>query len=283
MLRRRPDATLAEDVPSYRRIMPFLMRGRNESVVYFDQHIRVERAERFLERFNEAHPRTPASIFHLVLRGIARALHQRPRLNRFVAGGRLWQRDGIWISFSAKKRMGDDDAPLVVLKRRFDPSESFERMTTDIHARLHEGRSHRKSRTDKELGAVLRLPPAGLRGVLALERAADALGLLPRSYIDGDPMFASAFVANLGSLKMDAGYHHLYEYGNIPAFCVIGQVAETPVVEAGRVVAGRTVSLRYSYDERVEDGLYAQRGLELVRRMVEDPEGHGAGSGPASG
>lgn len=164
MLRRRPDATLAEDVPRYRRIMPFLMRGRNESAVYFEQQIELAGTEAFLDRFRAQHPATKATVFHVVLWAAARVLHQRPRLNRFVAGGRLWQRDGVWLSFSAKKRMGDDDAPLVLVKRRFDEGEE------------------------------------------------------PK----------------------------------------------------------RTVTLRYTYDERVEDGLYAQRGLELLRRMVEDPEAHGA-------
>ena len=39
-----------------------------------------------------------------MLRAIALVLAERPRLNRFTAGGRVWQRDGIWLSFSAKLR-----------------------------------------------------------------------------------------------------------------------------------------------------------------------------------
>lgn len=30
-------------------------------------------------------------------------------------------------------------------------------------------------------------------------------------------------------------------------------------------------TLRFTLDERVADGLYAQRSLELLRRLVEDP------------
>ena len=44
-------------------------------------------------------------------------LAEFPGLNRFVAGGRLYQRKGIWISYSAKQRM-KKGAPLMVLKRR---------------------------------------------------------------------------------------------------------------------------------------------------------------------
>lgn len=274
MPRRRADATLAKDVPNYRRIMPFIMPGRNESAVYFDQEIDLTRTEPFLAKYNDLHPDARATLFHLVLWASVRTLHERPRLNRFVAGGKLWQRDGIWVSFSAKKRK-DDDSPIVVLKRRLDPEQSFEDLVSTLHGDVQVGRSNKKSTTDKELSAVLRLPTGGVRALLAAGRALDGLGLLPAKLIESDPMYASMFIANLGSLKMDAAYHHLYEYGNIPIFCVIGRSRETPAVVDGQIVAKRIATLRYTYDERVEDGLYAQRALERLRTYVEDPEAAG--------
>lgn len=30
-------------------------------------------------------------------------------------------------------------------------------------------------------------------------------------------------------------------------------------------------SIKYSFDERIEDGLYCARGLEIVRQRLEDP------------
>ena len=84
-------------------------------------------------------------------------------------------------------------------------------------------------------------------------------GLAPRSLVDTDPMYTSAFVANLGSLKIDAAYHHLYEHGNCPLFVTIGRIHD------GRV------TLRYTYDERVEDGHYCAGALKLVRERIENP------------
>ncbi len=267
---RRSDAKIVADVPAYRRVMPYLMRGRNESAVYFDLHIDLTQTEKFLRDFNANHPGYKATLFHVVLWAAVQALSERPRLNRFVAGGRLWQRDGIWVSYSAKKRL-DDNAPIVVLKRRFDAESSFEDMVKAQHTGLSEGRSSRKSRVDRELSAVLSLPAMAIRTLLTVGRVADGLGLLPRSFIDGDPMFCSMFIANLGSLKMDAAYHHLYEYGNCPIFCVIGQTKQVPRVVEGEVVPRKEAVLRFSYDERVEDGLYAQRALQRLAQRVESP------------
>lgn len=267
MVFRRPDASPARGVPAYRRMMPFLMKGRNESAVYFEQQIDVSDALDELGRFTDESG-TKVSPFDLVAWALATALHQRPRLNRFVAGGRLWQRDGIWLSYSAKARM-DDDSPVVVRKRRFDPGASFAETVRTLRASVGDVKRGKKAFVDNELNTLTRLPGPALRALLGVQRRADALGLLPKQMIDNDPMYASAFIANLGSIDLDAGYHHLYEYGNIPVFCVIGRVEERPRVVAGAVVPRRTLTLRWSYDERVEDGLYAARALELVRELVE--------------
>jgi hypothetical protein len=278
MLWSRPDGRPARDVPPYRRLMPFLMRSVSESVVYFDLPVDVTRTRQFLERFNAEHPDTRGTLFHVVLWSAVKTLHERPRLNRFVAGGRLWERDGIWISYSAKKRL-DDESPVIVLKRRFEPGEPFVEMMRGFYSGLSEGRSDKKSHVDKEIGAVLSLPAPGLRALIRLSKAADAIGLLPKSLIDNDPLYSSLFIANLASLKMDAGYHHLYEYGNIPIFCVIGQIKDEPVVDGGKLTTRPIANLRFTYDERVEDGLYAQRSLEILRRYVEDPLAGGIETG----
>ena len=74
-----------------------------------------------------------------------------------------------------------------------------------------------------------------------------------------------------GSLKIDAAYHHLYEHGNCPLFVAIGQITQVPAVIDGQVVARPQITLRYTFDERVEDGLYCASSLQLVKQWIEDP------------
>jgi hypothetical protein len=258
------------DVPAYRRMMPFLMRGRNESAVYFEQTFEMTRALAWLEATNRrGGPR--ATPFHLVLQALASMLHDLPRLNRFVAGRTICDRDGVFLTFAAKKKM-DDDAPLATVKRRFAPGEGFADMLAALDGAVGEARSDRKSAVDKELAVLLKLPAPLLGLAVRALRALDGINLAPRALLEHDPMYTSAFVANLGSLKIDAAYHHLYEHGNCPLFVTVGRVVTAPVVTAsGAVEARPTMQLRYSYDERIEDGHYCARGLELLRSRVEDP------------
>lgn len=265
MFGRRPDGELVRDTSAMRRFMPFISPRRPESCFYFGYEIDAEPGFELLAKLNEGRPaKQPITYFHLVLRAIAKALHERPRMNRFVAGGRLWQRDGIWLSFSAKRAM-DDESPVITVKQRFDMNHSLVEMTDQIYEKLGAGRAGKKTTADSEVDLLLRLPVPVIRAAMWFAHTADRLGLLPRAMIDSDPLYASAFVANLGSVGLEGGYHHLWEHGTIPIFCVIGRFEKNA---EGR----RRVTLKWTFDERVEDGLYAGRSLGLVRELLEHPE-----------
>ena len=266
MFGRRPDATLVRDLSATRRFMPLLSPRRNENLVWFEFDVAVERALAFAaERSARRAPGRPLTLFHVILAALARILDERPRLNRFTAGGRVWQRDGIWITFSAKMRF-DDDAPLLTVKRRVDPSAA-DRGDGGRAPRLARERAPRRAhhlgprggRPAAPAAAASRASPSRLADL------ADSFGLLPRAMIDSDPLYTSVFVANLGSVGLEAGYHHLWQHGNCPIFCVIGRVKPGPD-------GARVATLKFTYDERVEDGLYCARSLDRLRELIEHPE-----------
>jgi len=247
--------------------MPILMPTRTESAVYFEQWIDLTKTLLFLDGWNAANPEKKATVFHVFLWAATYSISQRPRLNRFVMGSRIWQRTGIFLSYAAKKRM-EDGAPLVVLKRQFDPSHTFAQLVDFVASDVKEGRSNKKTHVDKELNIFLRIPAPLLRVGLGLLRWLDSWNLLPASFIDPDPLYCSMFVANLGSLKLDSAYHHLYEYGNCPFFAAIGRTQTVVTPDGPREMC----SIKYSFDERVEDGLYCAKGLGLLKARMEDPE-----------
>ncbi len=256
-----------------RRIMPFLMPTKNGAFVLFEQHVDVAPIRRVLDGLNAGRDAArPITLFHLVLRAIGLALTEFPRLNRFVVGSRLYQRRGVWLSFSAKQKL-ERDAPIFTVKVPFEASEPLGTFVDRIATALGEGRSGRETATEREIKWFLRLPAPVLRAGVGLVRRLDAWSLLPPSFTAGDPLYASAFVANLGSVGLDAAFHHLYEYGTIPIFVTIGRLHRaTVVLPDGSVGTREQVTLRYTYDERVEDGFYAARALEFLQRLLENPE-----------
>ena len=266
MFGRRSDGQLVRELSATRRFMPYLSTRRNASLVYYTTQIEVDAALGFVEEQNRSRgPEHQMTLFHLYLQCLALALHERPGVNRFVAGGRLWQRDGVWITFSAKQALLDG-APVLTIKRAFDPTEDLVTMVDAMVNELHERRAGRRTTSDREVDWALRLPGVLISAGMGLLRIANRLGLLPRSMIESDPMFSSVFVANLGSVGLDAGYHHLWEYGTCSIFAVLGRIHTRPD-------GVQVVDVKYSYDERVEDGLYAAITMDGIRERLEAPEG----------
>lgn len=245
-------------VPPYRRMMAFLMRGRNESAVYFEQTLDLSRTLPWLAEWNAAHPGKRATVFHLVLHSLASVLHERPRLNRFTLGRKTYQRTGVFLSFAAKQAKSDDH-PLRTIKRAFAEGETFEQVVDGTSGEVHGARTVEKTPMDKELGILLKLPGFLLAFLIGALGWLYRWGIAPRSLVDTDPLYTSAFLANLGSIGLDAAYHHLYEHGNCPLFVTLGKVD------------GERMIVRFTYDERVEDGLYCAKSLQLLKARIEDP------------
>jgi len=266
MFGKRPDATLVRDLSTMRRFMPYVSPRRNDSVFYMKIDIRADAAFEFIEKKNKERPRNrPLTLFHLYLRAISMIYFLRPGVNRFVKAGRLWQRDGVWLSFSAKRKL-IDGSPMITIKRRFYPeSETLDEMTDATYQQLRAGRKGKETTSDKEMKWLLRLPHPLPRIPLAIAQLADRFGLLPRKMIDADPLYTSTFVANLGSINYPAGFHHLWEYGTASVFGVMGRI------ESG-TDGSRKFIVAWSYDERMEDGLYSYHSLEMVRKWIENPE-----------
>jgi pyruvate/2-oxoglutarate dehydrogenase complex dihydrolipoamide acyltransferase (E2) component len=269
---KRPDGDLVTDENPVRRMIPYLMLGRNESVVYHDEWVDLTRARPWIREYNRAHLESPITLFHLCLFAIARGFHGRPGMNRFVSGGRIYQRKGVFLSFAAKKQF-DEKSALVTVKLPFPPDEKFADCVTRIKGAIGEGRSDKVTTVDKELKFALALPGPLLSFAMSLLRFLDRFNLMPKAMIDSDPMYTSAFVANLGSVAIDRTYHHMYEYGTASLFCVIGPPKKAVVAGPGdQPVVKEMVELRWSFDERINDGFYCAMALRVASRILEDPE-----------
>jgi hypothetical protein len=283
----RSDGDRVKGLSPERRFMPFMMPTRNESLVFHEQQYDIAKTRRWLRDFNRANPPQSATMFHLFLWASAQGLDRFPPMNRFVLGRRIYQRRGVQISFAAKKEFSAT-APIVTVKKSFAPNEPFAPAVKDMADRIGEGRGSDQRRVDKELRLALMLPGLILRFVLWFLRKLDFFNLMPRSMIESDPMYASLFVANLGSVGLDNTFHHLYEYGTISIFAVMGTQKKALVVgRDGSPEVREVLQIRFTLDERIIDGMYAGESMQLVKKIMEDPERYigkpeevAAGSGP---
>ncbi len=265
----RKDGEIVKVHP-YRQMMPYIMPGRNESIVYYDDFIE---ADALLEYIKNHKDDLGADIVACTVAAVGIGLAEQPRMNQFVSGRRLYRRRHRQITFSMKRKKLNKAAKLAVVKLEMNDGETFRDLVGRINGQIKEERSDKKTYMDKELQLFTLVPRPVLNFFVAFFKWLDYYNLLPYdAFIKSDGMYTSAFIANLGSLGMKAAYHHLYEWGNCPLFLMVGKIEERPVVEDGAVVGKKILHLRWSYDERIDDGLSSSYGMAAVKRVLEDPE-----------
>lgn len=257
---KRSDGDLVSGESPLRRVVPYVMSRRSDSLVFHTARYRVGKARRWLaalERAGGPH----LTLFELFLWAGARTLHAHPRLNRFVSGGRLYQRRGVFLSFVALAgpRGAASDPAAVTVKLAFPPGESLPACGLRIAEAIRAARAGREA-AEKPLALTRHLPGPLLRAAVGGLKLADRWNLLPARWIADDPLFTSAFLANLGSLGIDQATHHLYEYGTASVFGVLGKAE------------GDQVKVGWTFDERSSDGHDCARALDHLRGLLEDPQ-----------
>ena len=216
----RADGVFVKRVHPYRRLMWFVMPTRNECVVYYEDKIR---AEKLLEYLEKAKPSLGCNITHAYVAALNVAIAESPTMDQFVIGRRLYKRKERSITFSMKRKAMDKKAKLAVVRMPMRDDESFASLADRINNSIGHQRSGKKTHADKEYQLFDMLPRTFLRFFVWLFHALDYVNLLPHAFTKEDALYTSAVVANLGSLGMDAGFHHLYEWGTSSVFAMVGR------------------------------------------------------------
>ncbi len=264
----RPDGTLITDHHPYRRIMWYIMPTRNESVVYFDDYVPAEELLRYVDEANE---KFGATMMDVIVAAQGRALIQNPAMDKFILGHRMYQRKQPSLTFSMKRKRKDAKSKIATVKEPMQAGDTIKSVTERVSAKINVERSEKRTYADKEFDLFNMLPRPVFKVAFKLFRALDYFNLLPGSFIENDPMYTSIFIANLGSVGMGAGYHHLYEHGTAPLFIMYGKIEEKAVVEDGEVVIRKMLHVRFSYDERIDDGLTASFGINDTHDALAHP------------
>jgi hypothetical protein len=265
----RGDGTFQRNVHPYRKLMQYIMPTRNESVVYFDDYIDAEKLQQYV---NDAREKFDVTITQCVVAAAAVVYYENPGMRQFISGRRLYHRNGVWLTFSVKRTKGDKTSGLSAVKMEMLEGETFKDLCDRISEKINVERSGKKTYADKEFDIFNLLPRPVMMAATKFFRWLDFYNLLPyEAFIKKDGMYTNMFIANLGSLGMNPGYHHLYEWGNCSHFMMVGRINDVPVVRDGKVVVRPILHVRYSYDERIDDGLTARYGIECMSRVLENP------------
>ena len=270
----RFDATLVRDADPMHGFVPYLCPHRADNEAFIEETIDLTALNAFLEKKNagldKAHKYT---IFHCVAQSLVKTLTLRPKMNYFIQGSRLYSRDHISLAFVVKKHFDDHGEEALAFKK-FSPETTIDSFHEEIMKEIFECR--REDKLDNSTAGMdffMKLPRFILRLVVYILRRLDYFGKVPYSLIKTDPNYASIFISNLGSIKLNAAYHHLNNWGTNSLFVVIGKKHVEPVFQPdGSYEMHEMLHMGITLDERIADGYYYARSIAIFKYILEHPE-----------
>jgi hypothetical protein len=268
----RYDGRLLKKIDPFFKVMPYLMRTRGDSQVFFDDRIELEKVEEFLKQKRRSGNRD-VKFLHIIIAAMVRTISQKPRLNRFIAGQKIYARNEILVSLAIKKQLKENSVETTI-KLKFEPEDTLGNVVAKVNAVVSENKNdENKNDTDKTAKVFSLCPGFVIKFLVWLLTKLDYFGLMPRILNKVSPFHTSVFITDLGSLGIQPVYHHIYEFGTTSVFVAFGAKQKEKVLDdKNAVIEKKYVNLKVVADERIVDGHYYASAFRLFKKLIENPE-----------
>ena len=256
-------------------MMPYTFGKRTENEAVLGEVLDLTEVDKYLAAKNAQNSGFRYTWFHFIAAALAKAILLRPKMNYFIAGGHFYERKKIQVAFNVKRRFSDDGEEAMA---KFVLDKEGESPMEQVHAYVEKFVTKVRSDdsgvgVDDMLKFLSHLPRFAWRLLAWTLKRMEYYGIYPKSLAADDPCYSSVYITNLGSIKMNADYHHLFNWGTISFFVVIGEKKMRPYYkEDGSYELHNTIKVGLTIDERIADGYYFAKTLRLVRKMFEHPE-----------
>lgn len=266
----RKEGRRLRTLPAISQFSPFIMITRNDACNQFSGAIEVTESDRWI-RSKRAEGYKGLGVLHLFIAAYIRVISQLPGLNRFIAGQRVYARNEIVINMMVKRGITLESEETCA-KVYFEPTDTIFDVYTKMNAAVDEIRASDDSGTEKAAGAFMKLPGIVLKFAVWIVKILDYFDLLPKSLLGVSPFHGSLIVTDLGSLGIPPIYHHLYNFGTLPAFLAFGAKRRvTELDRHGLPVEHKYVDYKVNCDERIVDGAYYAMAFKHLKYYMKNP------------
>lgn len=251
-------------------VIPFIMVNRTGSQNFISDTVDIEKVEKYIKE-KQTQGMQNISMMHVMIAAYIRLVSQRPALNRFIRGQRVWTRKNVEVSLTIKKEMSLD-SPDTVVKITLPPSATLEDVYTALNNEIVSYRANPGGDFDDTARAFTRLPGLIFKFAVASLRFLDYFGLIPKAIAKVSPFHCSYFITSMGSLGIPPIYHHLYDFGSCPVFFSFGAKRRAYEIDnTGLVRRRQYMDFTFVLDERICDGYYYASALKLLKNILKNP------------
>ena len=269
----RYDGRKCRNIPALFYVIPHIMRSRLDSQIFFEETIDLEELEKFVRQKRKDEIPNFATL-HLIIAAALRMFAEKPGLNRFISGKRIYARNTYRVSLAVKQGM-NADAEETTITPEFEATDSLADITKKINDEILAVKNIDDDKNaTSALVKVLKFVPCWLVNfIVASARFLDKRGLLPKLIYKASPFHSSFFITDVGSIGINSIYHHLYEFGTTSVFIALGK-KQTAIISNpdGTLSKKKTITIKFVVDERICDGFYYASALKCFMRYIKKPE-----------
>lgn len=273
--RDRRDAYYLRDADSMHVIMPYVMPNRCANEALLSQDFDITEIDRYVKTRNEENPSFKYTWFHVICAALVKTIILRPKLNYFISGYRLYERKDIEVAFTVKRKFEDNSEEALA---RFivdrEGGNLIEQVHSFVESFVTKVRKHNRTEgITNKFNFYQALPRPFFRFFVWILRHMEYHGIYPDSLKKDDPCYSTVYVTNLGSIKMSADYHHVFEWGTNSFFVVMNEMKMLPFYnEDGTFEMKPTIKLCFTIDERIADGFYFAKSIKYFNYLLQHPE-----------
>ena len=268
----RKDGRKLRSIDPMFRIMPYIMAKRSDAQNTYADSFDITKTEAFCRgKVKEGY--TNFGLLHVFLAAYVRTVSQRPGINRFISGQKVYARNTIEVVMTVKKHMRIDSSETCI-KVEFEPTDTIDDVYRKFNTVVMENVGNDEESSFDSLARVLHyIPGLLLRWTVKFLNFLDYFGKLPRKLTKLSPFHGSMIITSMGSLGIKPIYHHIYDFGNLPIFLAYGSKRKKITLDReGNVVTRRYIDIKAVTDERICDGFYFASAFKVMKRCFENPE-----------
>lgn len=254
------------DSPMY-ELAAFFMNKRYDACNYIKQEIDLDKLHDYTTKCRKEG--IPMSTMAIIIAGYLRVVSQNPYLNRFVVNKRIYARNHFCVSFVTLTQGGEDST---INKIYFNLDDDIFTVNRKINEAIEKCQDAPSVTAMDKIAAKLVRMPGLLSVIIGFLKFADKHLPLPLSLIDASPFHNSLFVTNLASIRTNAIYHHIYDFGTTGVFLSMGKPLKKLVKDGDTIVEKKIMELGITTDERIADGHYYGRCFKEVSKYFTNPE-----------
>ena len=263
----RPEGRKLRTIDPIIKMMPYIMKRRSDSQNFFTEKLDITEAEKFCREQTRA-GKTNFSMLHVIIASYIRVVSQRPAINRFVSGQKIYARNKIEVLMTIKKKMALDGEETSI-KVEFEPTDTIYDVYEKFNKIVEENKIEEGENDMEKLNKLLlHIPGFLLRFTISFLNGLDYLGLLPQSIVKLSPFHGSMIITSMGSLGIRPIYHHIYDFGNLPVFVAYGAKQRgVKMDDDGTVKKYRYIEMKVTTDERICDGYYYASAFKMMKKI----------------